>query len=29
MLTSEYPPRIGGVASHVAELAQALHDLGN
>lgn len=29
MLTSEYPPRIGGVASHVAELAQALHDLGH
>lgn len=24
MLTSEYPPRIGGVATHVAELARAL-----
>lgn len=28
MLTSEYPPRIGGVATHVAELSRALRDLG-
>jgi glycosyltransferase involved in cell wall biosynthesis len=27
MLTSEYPPRIGGVATHVAELAVALRAL--
>lgn len=29
MLTSEYPPRIGGVATHVAELTQALRALGH
>lgn len=27
MLTSEFPPRIGGVATHVAELARALREL--
>ncbi len=27
-LTSEYPPRVGGVATHVAELAGALRGLG-
>lgn len=29
MLTSEYPPRIGGVATHVAELARALRAAGD
>jgi glycosyltransferase involved in cell wall biosynthesis len=28
MLTSEFPPRIGGVATHVAELARAVRALG-
>ncbi|MEN9725883.1 MAG: Starch synthase catalytic domain, partial [Pseudomonadota bacterium] len=29
MMTSEYPPRIGGVATHVQELGRALRALGH
>lgn len=29
ILTSEFPPRIGGIATHVAELARALRELDN